>query len=76
MGTDLERRIERLSNAVTRLEEAAAMAVPGETGRETEHLLQELAAAKDENEVLRSAHEAVMSRLDMTIARLREVLGG
>jgi len=76
MGTELERRIERLSSAVARVEEAAAAATPAEGTHNTELLLHELTAVKDENEVLRSAHEAVMGRLDMTIARLREVLGG
>lgn len=76
METELERRIERLTNAVVRLEEAAAVALPAEGTQNTEHLIHELAAMKDENEGLRSAHEAVMGRLDMTIARLREVLGG
>lgn len=74
MRTELERRIERLSNAVARLEEAAA--APAEGVRDREQLVQELAALKDENRELRSAREAVMGRLDTTIARLREVLGG
>jgi hypothetical protein len=76
MGTELQRRIERLSNAVARLEEAAQMASPSEGVENVEHLVQELSAVKDENRVLRSAHEAVMGRLDTTIARLRDVLGG
>lgn len=76
MSTELERRIERLSNAVARLEEAVGAASPADGARDTEHLFRELAAVKDENTVLRSAHEAVMGRLDMTIARLRDVLGG
>ncbi len=76
MGIELERRIERLSNAVARLEEAAAEASLPEGVQNAEHLVSELAAVKDENKVLRSAHEAVMGRLDMTIARLREVIGG
>lgn len=76
MGTELERRIERLSNAVARLEEAAAAAASTEGAQNADHLIHELAAVKDENKVLRSAHEAVMGRLDTTIARLREVLGG
>lgn len=76
MGTELQRRIERLSNAVARLEEAAQMASPTEGVQNVDHLVQELSAVKDENRVLRSAHEAVMGRLDTTIARLRDVLGG
>jgi phage shock protein A len=76
MGTELERRIERLSAAVLRLEEAAAAASPAESLQNQENLLRELAAVKDENDALRRAHEAVMGRLDMTIARLRDALGG
>ncbi len=76
MGTELQRRIERLSNAVARLEEAAQVASPPRGAQNVERLVQELSAVKDENKVLRSAHEAVMGRLDTTIARLRDVLGG
>lgn len=76
MGTELERHIERLSNAVARLEEAAQAASPTGGAQDVEHLAQELAAVKDENKMLRSAHEAVMGRLDTTIGRLRDVLGG
>lgn len=76
MATDLEQRIERLSNAVARLEKAAVEASSNGGAQDVEHLANELAAVKDENRVLRNAHEAVMGRLDTTIARLREVLGG
>jgi phage shock protein A len=76
MGTELERRIERLSMAVLRLEEAAEAASPAEILQDQESLLRELAAVKHENEALRRAHEAVMGRLDTTIARLRDALGG
>lgn len=76
MGIELEQRIERLSSAVARLEEAAAAASPAGDARNAEQLVDELAALKEENKVLKSAHEAVMGRLDVTIARLREVLGG
>lgn len=72
----MEQRIERLSNAVARLEEAAAAASPGADAQNAERLVHELAAVREENKVLRSANEAVMGRLDVTIARLREVLGG
>ena len=76
MGTDLEQRIERLSNAVARLEIAAAETSANGEAQDVDHLANELAAVKDENRILRNAHEAVMARLDTTIARLREVLGG
>lgn len=72
----MEQRIERLSNAVARLEIAAAEASANGEAQDVEHLANELAAVKDENRILRDAHEAVMGRLDTTIARLREVLGG
>lgn len=76
MGTELERRIERLSAAVARLEEVASSSLPVDGAQSNEQLVRELAALRDENKALRSAHETVMGRLDMTIARLRDVLGG
>ena len=77
-GIQLERAIERLAQAVARVEEAsrsaraASLATTAEASEATD---QELALLNIENESLRENHEAILRQLDGTIERLRQVLG-
>lgn len=77
-GIQLERAIERLAQAVARVEEASrsvratSLATNAEASEATD---QELALLNIENESLRENHEAILRQLDGTIERLRQVLG-